>query len=88
MSGLGSKRSLSCVTVPGVQADVEVTAARIESAVAGREAITIKNTEYGHVQCYRSVRIIQNASGRSNDVRFNELNLSQVFGWLAQQRRW
>jgi hypothetical protein len=45
---LGSKRSLSCVTVPGVQADIEVTAARIESAVAGREAITIKkNTGYG-----------------------------------------
>jgi hypothetical protein len=31
-----------------VQADIEVTAARIESAVAGREAITIKkNTGYG-----------------------------------------
>ena len=85
MSGLGSKRPLSCVTVPGVQADIEVTAARIESAVAGREAITIKKHWIWHVQCYRTVGIIQYASARSNDVPFNELNL--VFRRLAQQRR-
>jgi len=32
--GFGSKRSLSIVDVAGVQVDVELTAARIESAVA------------------------------------------------------
>ena len=71
MSVLGSKRSLSSVAVAGVQVDIELTAARIESAVAWREAITIQNTGYGTYSVIERYTFIQDASGQSNDVRFD-----------------
>lgn len=55
----GNKRSESMVAVVGVQVDVELTAARIESAVPCKEVITIqKNT----LPCYSRLYIIQNLS--------------------------
>jgi hypothetical protein len=59
ISALGSKRLLSSVAVAGVQVDVEPTAARIESAVVCREAITIQNAEYDNAKCYRRLHIIK-----------------------------
>jgi hypothetical protein len=44
-SVFGSNRSLSIVAVAGVQVDVELTAARIEAAVACRESMMIQGTE-------------------------------------------
>jgi hypothetical protein len=41
----GNNKSLSIVTVAGVQVDVELTAARIEAAVACRESMMIQGIE-------------------------------------------
>lgn len=46
---LGNKSSFSVEAVVGVQVDVELTAARIESATAWKEAIIIQNTIF---RCY------------------------------------
>jgi hypothetical protein len=43
--GFGNSSSLSIVAVAGVQVDVELTAARIESAVAWSDAMMIQSTE-------------------------------------------
>jgi len=43
--GFGNRSSLSIVTVAGVQVDVELTAARIESTVAWSDAMMIQSTE-------------------------------------------
>jgi hypothetical protein len=43
--GFGNRSSLSIVAVAGVQVEVELTAARIESAVAWSDAMMIQGTE-------------------------------------------
>ena len=53
----GNNRSLSIVAVVGVQVDVELTAARIESAVAFEGAIIIQNTIYCVIEDYTLSRI-------------------------------
>ena len=46
ITDFGNKRSESTVAVVGVQVDVELTAARIESAVACEEVITIQKKHF------------------------------------------
>lgn len=59
----GNKRSLSVVIVAGVHVDVEHIAARIESVVVWREAISIVLTTADRdkeSKCYCKTNIIQN----------------------------
>jgi hypothetical protein len=80
-TGFGNKRSLSNVAVVGVQVDVELTAARIESAVACKEAIMIQNTSCCVIEDYTLSRT---CSGKLYVQRNNSVRLSRsisMFGW-------
>jgi hypothetical protein len=86
----GNKRSLSIAAVAGVQVDVELTAARIEAAVACRESMMIQDTEnllsvllkFRH---YTKLSLGRNGSNVLREQKYRDGVQMQM--WLTEQPR-